>query len=64
MCIFFFLREGNSILPTVELQLSVFLNHNTSTPLTFGVKINTFEESEWQSPAVLAAFLQDVKWEK
>lgn len=39
---FFFLRKGNSILPTVELQLSVSLNHNTSTLLTFGVKINTF----------------------
>lgn len=61
---YFFFREGNSILLIVELQLSVFLNQNISTLLTFGVKINTFKEAEWQNPAVLAGYLQDIKWEK
>lgn len=61
---YFFFREGNSILLIVELQLSVFLNQNISTLLTFGVKINTFKEAEWQNPAVLAGYLQDIKWKK
>lgn len=58
-----FFRERN-ILCTVELQLSVFLNQNISTLLTFGVKINTFKEAEWQNPAVLAGYLQDIKERK
>lgn len=49
---------------TVELQLSVFLNQNISTLLTFGVKINTFKEAEWQNPAVLAGYLPDIKERK
>lgn len=63
MWVVIFLREGN-ILCTVELQLSVFLNQNISTLLTFGVKINTFKEAEWQSPAVLAGYLRDIKEKK
>ena len=63
MWVVIFLREGN-ILCTVELQLSVFLNQNISTLLTFGVKINTFKEAEWQSPAVLAGCLRDIKEKK
>lgn len=56
----YFFRESN-MQCSAELQLSVFLNHNISTPLTFGVKINTLKEAEWQSPAVLAGYLQDIK---
>lgn len=51
----YFFREGN-ILRTVELQLSVFLNHNISTLLTFRIKINTFKEAEWQTQL----FWQDI----
>lgn len=57
----FFFSEKCNILCSDELQLSVFLNHNISTLLTFGVKINTFKEAEWQNPAVLAGYLQDIK---
>lgn len=56
-----FFPEKCNILCSDELQLSVFLNHNISTLLTFGVKINTFKEAEWQNPAVLAGYLQDIK---